>query len=341
MRLLALIALLIPLTTGAANKTLNLYLWANEVPASLIKKFENETGIKVNISSYDSNEILYTKLKTAKNLGFDIVSPSTYFVQKMQENNLLLKFNKQKIPNWKNLANDFLNQAYDPNNDYSMPLIWGATGIFVNKRYIEPTTVTHWQNLWEPRFNDRLLLLDDMREVFAMALIKCGYSANDENPAHIRQAYHALKALRPNIKVYNSTAMITLVADEDVTVGMAWNGDVSRTRRDNTNVIFQYPEDGFVLWVDSLVIPKTAPHPDAAYAFINFLLEPENSAEVITKGLFPVPNKHVQALLPANLSKNPALFPPQSVLKRGEILTSLAPATIQLMEKYWELLRIS
>lgn len=335
-----MLACLLPLNALAASKIVNVYAWTGEIPDFIVKQFEKETGIKVNFSTYENNEIMYTKLKASKSAGYDVVMPSSYFVDRMRKQNMLVKLDKTKLPNYKNLNPQFLNPTYDPNTEYSIPYIWGVTGIFVNKNYVDPKTVTTWSDFFEPRFTNQLMLLDDSREVFSMALLMLGYSANDTNPDHIKQAYLKLKALMSNVKVFSTETVISIIIDEDAYVGMAWNGDAYKAMQDNPNVRFIFPSDGFVIWVDTYAIPTNAPHKEAAYAFINFMSRPDiaKSAALVTN--FATANLSAEKLLPASVRTNPSIYPSAQVLKRGQFQTDLGDNTLALYEKYWEALKI-
>ncbi len=328
-------------TVAYASKELNLYLWAGQISPSIIKQFREETGINVNLSSYDSNETLYAKLKSSKNIGYDIISPSTYFTEKMHSENMLVKIDKKKLSNYKFLDKAFLNKAYDPNNDFSIPLQWGSTGIFINKHYFPKEAIHSWSTLWKKRFYNKVLLLDDMREIFSMALLSLGFSANDSNPKHITQAYHHLLLLMPNIKLFNSSAVVSLATDEDVALGMGWNGAIFKASLDNPALTYVYPSEGFVLWIDSLAIPTGAPHIEQALTFINFMLRPDIAAKLIQTELYPVPNTGAKAYLPPSLKNHPFLFPNADTIKRGEVQRHIPKHALQLIEKYWELLKMS
>ena len=340
-RVFLFIAIYITASVAYAAKELNVYLWAGQIPPSIIKQFKKETGIKVNLSSYDSNEVLYAKLKSSKNPGYDIISPSTYFVEKMRNENMLTKIDKKQLSNYLFLDKTFLNKPYDPNNHFSIPLQWGSTGIFINKRYYAKETVHRWSDLWQKQFYHQLLLLDDMREVFSMALISLGFPANDSDPEHITQAYHHLRSLMPNTKLFNSSAVVSIVADEDATLGMGWNGAIFKASLDNPMITYIYPNDGFVVWIDSLAIPINAPHVKEALTFINFMLKPDIAAILIQAELYPVPNTGAKAYLPPLLKTHPFLFPSTDTIKRGEIQRHIPEQSLQLIEKYWELLKIS
>lgn len=331
----------LPLTSQAEQQILNVYAWTGEIPEFAVRQFEKETGIKVNFSTYENNEIMYAKLRASRNNGYDVVIPTSYFVDRMRKNNMLEKLDREKIPNWKNINPSFMHASYDPESAYSMPHIWGLTGIFVNQRFYQEKSISNWSNLWDKRFRDQLMLIDDMREVFSMALLSLGYSPNDSNPEHIKAAFLKLKALMSNVKVFSSDTLISIMIDEDANVGMAWNGDAYKANTENKEVKFIFPKEGFVIWVDNFVIPKHAPHKDAAHAFINFMLRANVAKDVALSIHFPIANAAAQKLLPEAVRNNPIAYPSKEIMKHGQFQLDLAPETIAVYEKYWEELKIS
>lgn len=324
---------------AANDKIVNVYAWSGVIPDSAIQQFEKETGIKVNFSTYDSNEIMYAKLKASKNPGYDIVEPSSYYIDRMRRQGMLEKLDKSKLSHFRNLNPDFLNAPYDPKNNFSLPFVWGVTGIFVNKNYINPKTITRWSDLWDKKYADQLMMLDDTREVFSMALRVLGYSVNDDNPAHIEKAYQKLKELLPNVKIFSS-AVLSILIDEDAHVGMAWNGDVYKSSKENHALEFIFPQDGFVIWVDNFAIPKDAPHRENAYKFLNFMLRAEVARDIALDNNFPTPNLAAQKLLPADVKNNPVVYPSHDVLRRGEFQTDVGDDALAQYEKYWERLKM-
>lgn len=323
----------------ADENSLNVYAWSGEVPDFAIQQFEKETGIKVNFSTYDSNEVMYAKLKADKSNGYDLVQPSSYYVDRMRRQNMLVEFDKTKLSNLKNLNPLFLHPAYDPTSSFSMPFVWGITGIFVNKDYHNSNNIKRWADFWDKKFVDQLMLLDDSREVFSMALMTLGYSANDNNPEHIKQAYLKLKELLPNVKIFNS-APISILIDEDATIGMVYNADLYKAKKENPQLELIYPKDGFVVWVDNFVIPKNAPHRDNAYKFLNFLLRPDVAEAIVLETYFATTNLAAQKLLPADLRDNPIVFPTREIMRHGEFQTDIGDDALALYEKYWERLKM-
>lgn len=327
--------------THAETRMVNVYAYTGEIPDYLVRQFEKETGIKVNFSTYENNEIMYAKIRASKRTGYDVIMPSSYFVDRMSRQHLLLKLDPSKLPNKKHLAPDFQHPAYDPKGEYSVPTIWGITGIFYNTTNQDQGRLTSWNDLWDKRYYNKLMLLDDSREVFSMALLSLGYSANDSDPNHIKQAFEKLKALMPNVKVFSTDTVVSILIDEDATVGMAWNGDTFKATQENPHVQFIFPKEGFVIWVDNFSIPVNAPHPNEAYAFINFFLRPDIAKAIALYTHFPITNLSGQQLLPESVRQNPVVYPSKEILKKGQFQVDLSDETLALYEQYWEQLKIS
>jgi spermidine/putrescine transport system substrate-binding protein len=328
-------------TTAWANKpVVNLYIWEGVIADEVIQQFENETGIVVNISMVDSNETLFTKLKTLRRPTYDIIMPTTDYLERLRNQGMLEHLDRHKLPNIQYLDPFFLHREYDPENAYSLPFIWGVTGIALNHQYFSPVQITQWKDLWKSDFRNRLLMINDSRELFSMALIALGFQVNDQNPEHLRLAYEKLKALLPNIKIYVADIVKTIYADEDALVGMVFNGDLYKIQADNPNFRFIYPEDGFVIWTHSLAIPKNAPHLDAAHRFLNFLMRPEIAVITTTKMGYTTANLSARKLLPHELQENPILFPSEAILSSGQFERDVSDQTLSLYEKYWQLLKL-
>ncbi len=343
-RLLKVILLSAFFLTGslyaADDNVLNLYTWSGVIPDFIIQQFEKETGIKVNFSTYDSNETMYAKLKATKDAGYDVVEPSSYYVDRMRRQGMLEKIEASQLSHFNNEDPEFLNQSYDPHNYFSIPFIWGVTGIFVNKETYPENSITHWTDLWNKKYDNQLMLLDDSREVFAIALLSLGYSINDSNPDHINQAYLKLKQLSANIKIFKSDGVITILIDEDANIGMAWNGDLYKAKKENPKLEFIYPEEGFVIWVDNFAIPKGAPHLKNAYRFLNFMLRADIAKAVSLNNDYPTPNLAAKKLLPPDVRNNPIVYPSHAILRRGQFQTDISDEAIELYERYWEKLKM-
>lgn len=328
----------VPLAASAAGQVV-VYNWSEYIPEDVLEQFTEETGIEVVYSTYESNEVMYSKLQLQNNKGYDVVFPSTYYVSKMAREGRLLALDQGKLPNLKNLDPTILDKDYDPGNRFSLPYFWGSTGIGVNADDIDPDTIHSWEQLWDPKYERSLLLTDDVREVFHVALSINGHSPNTTDPAEIEQAYQKLKDLMPNVLVFNSDAPREPFLAGDVSLGMIWNGEVIMAREEDEAIRYVYPDEGAVFWVDSFVIPSGAENVDEAHAFIDFMLRPEVAKACVEYVGYATPNRAALELLDEGTRDDPVIFPPAEIVARGEFQTDVGEA-IELYNTYWEMLKV-
>ena len=326
---------------AAEEKLLYLYNWSEYMPETVLEQFQKDTGIEVVYSTYDSNEAMYAKLRLLdSNNSYDLAVPSTYYVSKMRREGLLAKTDKSRLKNFGNLDEKLINQPFDPDNSYSVPYLWGSTGIAVNTDKVKPGTISKWRDLWKPEFKDRLLLTNDTREVFHMALRVLGYSGNDTDPVHIEAAYHELKKLVPNVRAYNSEAPRMPYLEGETDAGMIWNGEAYMARQENPAIEYIYPDEGVILWLDSLVIPGNARHVENAHKFIDFILRPEVAASISEEIGYASPNLAAVATLDEDVRNNRSVYPTAADLKNSEFQTDVGES-ITVYQKFWERLKTS
>lgn len=319
-----------------AEETLYFYNWSEYIPSEVLEQFTDETGIKVIYSTYESNETMYAKLKTHPE-GYDLVVPSTYYVSKMRNEGMLQKIDRSKLGNFDGLDPNNLNKPFDPNNDFSIPYIWGATGIGVNTDMMDKSEVTSWADLWDPKWQSQLLMMDDAREFFHIALRKLGYSANTTDPKEIEAAYEELSKLMPNILLFNSDFPANPYMAGEVSLGMLWNGSAYMARQEGASVEIVWPEEGAIFWMDSLAIPANAKNVDAAHKMIDFLLRPENAAKLAVEIGYPTPVKAAYPLLPESFKNDPNVYPPQEAMEAGEWQDSVGEANVYYEEFFQKL----
>ncbi len=341
MRIFYLLAFLLfaPLSFAVSN-SLNVYTWADFLPPYVIQQFEKETGITVYVTEYENNETLYAKLKIAKNPNYDVVFPSSYFMPKLLKAKLLQKLDKKSLPNFKHLDPQFTNQIFDPNNIYSVPYLWTTVGIIVNKRYFDPHKITYWKDFWKPEFENKILLLDEARDVSSLALFVLGYSPNDKDPKHIKEAFDLLIKLLPNVRLFNTATIPNVYIDEDITIGMAWSGEAYHGIQENPDLVYIYPQEGFPISLDCIAIPANAQNTQNALTFINFLLRPDIAAQLTIHTGGGTPNLSARKLLPQQIRENPVINPSTEILKRAKFQLDLEEANV-IYEKYWENLKVS
>ena len=322
-------------------ETLNIYNWSEYLPQEIIDGFEDETGIKINYTTFDSNEAMYAKLKLLDDSSqYDLAVPSTYYVEKMAKEDLLQETDKSKLSNFKNLDASFINTKVDPENKYSIPYLWGSSGLAINGEAVDANSVNSWDDLWRPEFVGKVMLTNDMREVFGMALTTLGYSGNSTNPEEIKAAYDKLTTLMPSVKTFNSDAARMPYIEGETTVGMIWNGEAVMANEDGMpGLIFKYPKEGAILWMDNFVIPKNAQHVDAAYKFIDYILRPEN-AKIISEEIgYATPNKPARELMEESVKNNPTIYPDQATIARSEFQEDVGDEAIQIYQQYWDKLK--
>lgn len=335
---LVAISLAVSAVAVQAKEKLYVYNWTEYVPPSLLEKFTQETGIEVIYSTFESNEEMYAKLKLTKGGGYDVVFPSSYYVGKMAKEGMLAELDKSKLTNFANVSKALMGKPFDPENKFSLPYVYGLTGIGVNAAKIDPNSLTSWADLWRDEFKGKLLLMNDAREVFHIALLLNGKSPNTTNKNEIKAAYERLTKLMPNVLVFNSDAPDTPYLQGEVDVGMQWTGSAYRAKGENPNIQFIFPKEGAIVWMDNYAIPKRAKNKEAAHKFIDFLLRPESAKEVIETMGFSMPNEQVKTLLDEKVANDPLLFPPLAEIEKG-ILQSDVGDAVDTYEKYWNLLR--
>lgn len=321
-------------------QVLNLYNWSEYMPQEVLDKFEEETGIRVVYTTYDSNEAMYARLRLLnEGAQYDLAVPSTYYVNKMRAEGLLRELDHSKIDGFANLDPELINLDIDPDNAFSVPYLWGTTGLAVNADAIEPGQVTRWEDLWAEQYQGRVMLTNDMREVFHVGLRVLGYSGNSTDPEQIREAYEKLSELMPSVRTFNSDAPRMPYLEGETDVGMIWNGEAVMGREDMPSLEYVYPEEGVIVWLDSFVIPRNSPNPDAAHKFIGFVLRPEISALISEEIGYATPNLAARDLLDDAVASDRTSYPAAEDLENAEFQADIGDDALQVYTQYWERLK--
>ncbi|MBK8452736.1 MAG: spermidine/putrescine ABC transporter substrate-binding protein [Thiofilum sp.] len=313
------------------------YNWTNYIPASVLAAFTKETGIQVEYSNYSSSEIMYTRLKLLKGRGYDVIVPSSVLIARMQKEGLLQPLDHRLLPNLKHIDPSLMDQTFDPSNTYSVPYLWGSTGIAVNTEKITQP-IQRWADLWQKQWRGQLLLTDDMRGVFQIALKANGQSTNTTDPDIIKQAYDRLSALMPNVKRIEANQPEQAFLSGEINIGVLWNGDAFQAQQRNNKIHYIYPQEGTDLWVDSFAIPAKTKNKLNAHRFIDYMLRPEVAALCVKELGYASANLSARALIDKYLLDNPIIFPPATVVKQAEFQKDVDEAT-KLYRLYWEKLK--
>lgn len=318
------------------NKLLYIYTWAGYTDEDLLNRFTKDTGIKVIADVFDSNEAMLAKIQASGGGEYSIIYPSDYMVRQMVELKMLTELDHSRLVGLDQLFPKFQNPTYDPNNRYSVPMAWGTTGLIYNTTKLK-NEPQDWDYLWEQQkqLSRKMTLQNDLREVMGATLKMLGYSYNSTDPQQIKQAYDKLAQLKPSIASFTSDAWRSQILTGDLLVAMCVSSDANDLIPEVENLKYVLPRSGSSLWTDTLVIPKTAPNPDAAYAWINYMLQPEVTAAICQRLSFATPNKVAFKLLPPDVRDNPVLFPPESLLAKCEGIAPLPDKVKEIYESYW------
>ena len=316
-----------------SNEVLNVYNVGDYIDEDLIKKFEEETGVKVVYETYDTNEAMYQKVKNGSS-KYDIIFPSDYMVEKMASENMLEEIDFNNIPNYKYISDDFQNASYDPDNKYSVPYMWGTFGILYNKTMVKES-VDSWNILWDSKYEGQIQMLDSVRDTFGIALKKLGYSMNSTNQDEINAAKDELIKQKPLIQAYvNDDGKDRLVAEE-AAMGIVYSGDALTLIGENENLAYAVPKEGTNKWVDAMCIPTTAENKKEAEMFINFMLDPENSKVNVDYIGYSTPNTGTLELLDDSVRNNPIAYPSKEVLEKAESFVNFDQNTLKLYDEAW------
>ena len=292
----------------AQNKELNLFCWTEYVPKEVIDGFTKETGIKVNLEEYDSNEQMLTKL-LAGAAKYDLVQPSEYTVEAMVKQNLLQEIDASKIPNLGNILPEFRGLPHDPENKYTVTWMSGTVGIVVNtEKVTEP--ITSFKDVFQDKYKGRIVALDDSREIASWAMAMQGLDVNKVDADVLDKIRPTVEKMVSLIKVYDSTSPKTSLTNGDVDLGVVWSGEAAILWSENKKFKYVLPSEGTHRFIDSFAIPKTAANPDAAHAFINYILRPEVSVLISENFPYTNPNGEARKLLAPEQRDNPASYPP-------------------------------
>jgi len=314
-----------------AERVLNLYIWSNYIAPETVRKFEQRLGVRVNVDLYDTNEAMLAKVQSG-NVGYDLLCPSNYPIETLRKQDLLLPLDHSALPHLKNLDARFLDLDYDKGNRYSIPYFWGSCGIAYNRKRVAP--VESWGVLWDPRYRGRVLMLDDPREAIGAALKWQGRSLNATDPESLALATRLLLEQKPLVRTYNSSNFEDVLLSGDVWVAQGWNGQFARAMAQDPDLDYVIPSEGGSLFIDSLVIPRSAPHPELAHAFMDFVMEAEVAAEICASMQYSTPNRAAVPLLPEALRRNRAVFPSDEEVARLELIHDIGEATLDF-DRAW------
>jgi spermidine/putrescine transport system substrate-binding protein len=296
---------------------LNFYNWDTYIGETTLEDYKDASGVDVNMTLFASNDELFAKLR-AGNPGYDVIVPSNDFVERMAAADMLMELDKTQIPNFKNAGADYQDVPYDPGRKYSMPYTWLVLGIGYRKSKVQGTPDS-WKVLFDSdQYKGRIAVLSEAGDMFRLYGKYLGKSVNTLTDADVATIEKLMIRQKPNIKSFHEDNGQDLLLKGEVDVVLEYNGDIAQAMVEDPDIGFVVPKEGSQLNSDNLCIPKGAPHPKNAHAFINYLLDAEAGKKITETILYPTPNDAAKALMPDDYRNNPVIFPPADVLARCE-----------------------
>jgi spermidine/putrescine transport system substrate-binding protein len=299
---------------------LRIYNWADYIGEDTISKFESQTGIKVTYTFFDSAETMNATINLG-NSGHDVTFPTSTYLKGYIERNLIQPLDLSLIPNKANLAPEWQDPGYDPGNAHSMPYMWWTTGAAYDTAKITEE-LTSWSALWDERWKGKMAMLDDMREVFAVALIRLGYDVNTTDDAQLDEALAMLEQQKPLLRTY-TTDDIGVLSTGDVWLMHAWGADVYQVQEERDTVVYYIPEEGGIRGSDTMVLLQGAQHPIAAHAFINFMLDAEVAAANTNYIGYMGPNEAAKQYIDPAILEDPTVNPDQALVEKLQEILDL------------------
>ena len=337
---------------ASSARVLNLYIWSDYLAPSTLADFEKETGIKVNAAYYDSNETLETKL-LAGSSGYDVVVPTASYFERQIKAGVYLTLDKSKLPNLKNMDPQLMARVamHDPGNAHGVIYMWGTNGIGYNEKMVRQAMpdapLDSWRLVFDPAVASKVAkcgisVLDSPAEMMRAVLNYLGKDPNSQKPEDVAAVEATLLKIRPFIRNINSSEYIEALANGDLCVAVGYNGDVlqarDRAHEANKGIDIKYvvPREGSILWFDMLAIPKDAPHPQSAYAYINYIMEPKVIADISNFKRYANANLASQPFLLESVKDDPAIYPPPAVREKLAVQLADSPEQTRLITRMWE-----
>ena len=328
---------------GQRHETvLNVYNWGMNIAdgtdetMDIIAEFEKRTGIKVNYSTYESNEVLYSKLKNG-GISVDVIIPSDYMIDRMIAEDMLLELNFDNIPNFSYVDEQFKNPAYDPENKYSVPYTWGTVGILYNTKYVDEADVTGWELLWNEKYAGKILMIDNSRDARGIAQYLLGYDVNTMDKEELQECADKLAEQRPLVQQYVMDQIYATMENEEAWIATYYAGDCMLMMEENEDLAFYLPENqGFNLFTDAMCIPKCCEEKEAAELFIDFLCNPEISGANMDYICYASPISAAKEYMEDYLRESEVVYPSEEVLKRGTAYAYLSEEISRYVENLYQ-----
>lgn len=336
MKKIILVLFILLFTCGCGNndgRVLNVLNWSSYIPNEVISDFSKESGIKVNYSTYSSNEELLAKISSSKDGTYDLIFPSDYMLEVMIRREMLDTMDTSKLENFNNLNENYLGLEYDKNNEYSIPFIAASTVISYNREVIKDDIISY-NDLLNPKYKNEIVLIDDQRIIIGMALLANGFDMNSVDEEELKIAKNWLKELRKNLKAFDSDSPKNFLITKEASIAVLWNAEGALANMQNPNIKNIFPLEGFALSIDNFAIPKGAKNKSEIYEFIDYILRPEVMAKIVSSYPYKNLNKETDLLLDESYLNNNAANIPDIIMGEGIFVKNIGDK-VKLYDQIW------
>lgn len=315
------------------KKTINVLNYGENIADGIIDEFEDKYNVKVNYKTFDDMETMYIEVASGKT-NWDAVLVADYMADRMIQEGLLQKIDKDNIPNLEEMNESDMGKPYDPNNDYTVPYMNGTIGIIYNKDLVDDT-VDSWDIMWNEKYKKQIFVLDAQRDAIGMALKKLGYSLNTTDEKELEEAKNLLIEQKPLVLKYGADEVKDLMTSGEAAIAMIWSGEGLTLADENENLEYVIPKEGANYWLDSWAIPANANDKETAEEFINFVSSKDNAYKIAEEIGYTTPNKLAMEEQPEEVRNNEGAYMPEEVMERCEIYKYLPQEKLRLYEEVW------
>ena len=319
---------------GGSKGEVNVYNWGEYIDMSVLEDFEAQTGIKVNYNNFDSNETMYAML-SGGGTEYDVIIPSDYMIARLIEEDMLEPLNFDNIPNFSDIDPQLKNPEYDPENLYSVPYMWGLMGVIYDTTMVDEADTGSWDLLWNEKYANNIIMIDNSRDAIGIALKYLGYSYNTTDAAQITEAVDLLIEQKPILQGYAMDEIFGKLEGKNAAIGTYYYGDFLTMQENNPDLDFYLPEEGTNIYVDAMCIPKGAPNKDNAEAFINFMCSTEAGLKNCEEIWYSTPLLSVREELDPEVANDPMAYPDESIMAKCESYTNLPQDILDLYSTEW------
>ncbi|MDV4149449.1 spermidine/putrescine ABC transporter substrate-binding protein [Clostridium sp. AL.422] len=315
------------------KKTINVLNYGENIAEGIIEEFEDKYNVTVNERYFDDMETMYIEVASGKTT-WDAVLVADYMADRMIQEGLLQKINKDNIPNLEQMNESDMGQPFDPNNEYTVPYMNGTIGIIYNKDLVDEP-VDSWDAMWDEKYKKQIFVLDAQRDAIGMALKKLGYSLNSTDEKELEEAKNLLIEQKPLVLKYGADEVKDLMISGEASIAMIWSGEGLNLADEYDNLEYVIPKEGANYWLDSWAIPTNANDKETAEEFINFVSDKDNAYKIAEEIGYTTPNKLAMEEQPDEVRNNEGAYMPKEVMDRCEIYKYLPQDKLKLYEEVW------